>query len=201
VVSRAPDLTEDDERLAAALADHEVVALTRDVDAVEVPTGFWITLRAATLVRVVSTLGDDFTVVVDDQYMARIPAADADALGREAPAPTAAADRVGLDAPLEERVWAQLHTVYDPEIPIDIVELGLVYDCRLEPLPDDRTRVVIDLTLTAPGCGMGDVLCADVRRKVGALPGVAEVAVELVLDPPWDASRMSEAARLQLGLL
>jgi len=192
------DEDRDGERaIAAALSDHETVTLTRDVDAVEIPTGFWITLREGTPVRVVQRLGDDFTVVVDDQYMARVPAADADALDLEPPA----APAVDPDAPLEDQVWAQLHTCYDPEIPVDIVELGLVYGCDLAPLGDGRQRVTVRLTLTAPGCGMGDVLCADVRRKVGALPGVADVEVEVVLDPPWDASRMSEAARLQLGLL
>lgn len=103
-------------------------------------------------------------------------------------------------SPILNQVWDQLRTVYDPEIPVDLVELGLVYGCVDVPLPGGGHRVEITMTVTAPGCGMAEILRAEVGRKVSALPGVFEVAVEVVFDPPWDQSRMSEAAKLQLGL-
>jgi len=99
----------------------------------------------------------------------------------------------------EERVWELLRTVFDPEIPVNVVELGLIYRCESAPLPDGGYRVDIDMSMTAPGCGMADVIQEDVRRKVRSAPGVREVNVRIVWDPPWDASRMSDAARLQLG--
>jgi probable FeS assembly SUF system protein SufT len=171
--------------------------LRRAVEAIEIPAGYWVTLAEGTPFRVVQALGDTYTLVVDEGFMVRVAAEDADALGLEPPAPAAPAP----DAPLEAQVWDQLRRCYDPEIPASIVDLGLVYGCRVEPLADGRHRVTVALTLTAPGCGMGDVLCDDVRRRLRRLPGVAEVEVEVVLDPPWDPSRMTEAARLQLGLL
>jgi probable FeS assembly SUF system protein SufT len=180
-----------------AAGGEETRPLGRDVDAIEIPAGFWVTLAAGTPVRVMQALGDTYTVMVDGGFLVRVMAEDADALGREPPARTS----LPADAPLEDQVWAQLRTCYDPEIPVDIVELGLVYGCTLTPQEDGRSRVKVDLTLTAPGCGMGDVLCDDVRRTLRGLPGVADVEVEVVLDPPWDPSRMSEAARLQLGML
>jgi probable FeS assembly SUF system protein SufT len=104
------------------------------------------------------------------------------------------------DGPFEEeKVWEQLRTVFDPEIPVNVVELGLIYRCESIPLPDGSYRVEIDMSMTAPGCGMADVIQEDVRRKVRSAPGVREVNVRIVWDPPWDASRMSDAARLQLG--
>jgi len=182
--------------------EEETRLLGRDVDAIEIPAGYWVTLAAGTPVRVVQALGDTYTVLVDEGFLVRILAEDADALGLDPPpGADAGAPAAAEGATLEERVWQQLRTCYDPEIPVDIVELGLVYGCRLTPQEEGRTRVKVEMTLTAPGCGMGDVLCDDVRRKLRALPGVADVEVELVLDPPWDPSRMSEAARLQLGLL
>ncbi len=100
----------------------------------------------------------------------------------------------------EEAVWAELRTVFDPEIPVNIADLGLIYSCVITPLQESGNRIEIKMTLTAPGCGMADVLKADVERKLSRLPGVKEVSVEVVFDPPWDPSRMSEAAKLQLGL-
>jgi len=121
----------------------------------------------------------------------------------EAPqrAPAAAVEQTPMiDGPFEEeRVWEQLKTVFDPEIPVNVVDLGLIYRCEALPLPDGGHRVEIDMSMTAPGCTMGDVLKEDVRRKVQGVPGVKEVEVQVVWNPPWDASRMSDAARLQLG--
>jgi len=175
----------------------DIKLLERDVDGIEVPIGERVKLPTGTPVRVLQALGDTLTLVVDEAFMVRIAAADADAVGLEPPATPPLPE----GATLEDRIWQQLHTCYDPEIPADIVELGLVYGLRLEPLAEGRSHVTVELTLTAPGCGMGDVLCADVIRKVGALEGVGDVEVELVLDPPWGPERMSEAARLQLGML
>ena len=105
------------------------------------------------------------------------------------------------DEDLEKAVWEQLRTVYDPEIPINVVELGLIYESRLEPLPDGKRKSVIRMTLTAPGCGMGDILVQDARSKVLGIPGITEADIQLVFDPPWTQDRMSEAARLQAGLM
>ena len=125
----------------------------------------------------------------------RIADKDADALGERAP-PQAPMTEGPFE---EERVWEELRTVFDPEIPVNLVDLGLIYRCDAVPLPDGSYRVEIAMSMTAPGCGMGDVLKEDVRRKVQGVPGVREVQVDVVWDPPWDASRMSDAARLQLG--
>lgn len=179
-------------------AELDIKLLERDVEGIEVPIGERVKLPAGAPVRVLQALGDSLTLVVDEAFMVRIAAADADAVGLEPPPPPAPLPE---GATLEDRIWQQLRTCYDPEIPADIVELGLVYGLAIEPLADGRSKVTVELTLTAPGCGMGDVLCADVIRKVGALDGVGDVEVELVLDPPWGPERMSEAARLQLGLL
>lgn len=123
----------------------------------------------------------------------------------EAPPKRAEPEQIAEPAPAndgpfeEEKVWEQLRTVFDPEIPVNVVELGLIYRCEATPLPDGGYRVEIDMSMTAPGCGMADVIQEDVRRKVRSAPGVRDVSVRIVWDPPWDASRMSDAARLQLG--
>jgi probable FeS assembly SUF system protein SufT len=172
------------------------IHLKRDVVATEIPSGERVELPAQTQVYVTQELGGSFTVMALG-LLARIDGRDADALGRDVtpkPAPP--------QGPFElERVWEQLRTVYDPEIPVDLVELGLVYDCTDVPLPDGTHRIEITMTVTAPGCGMGDILRQEVERKVLDVPGVAECEVDLVFEPPWDQSRMSEAARLQLGFM
>ncbi len=128
-----------------------------------------------------------------------VPKAPAKPDAPERPGPAAEEPRA-IDGPFEEeRVWEQLKTVFDPEIPVNVVDLGLIYRCEALPLPGGGHRVEIDMSMTAPGCTMGDVLKDDVRRKVQGVPGVKEVEVQVVWDPPWDASRMSDAARLQLG--
>ncbi|QRN95688.1 putative Fe-S cluster assembly protein SufT [Archangium violaceum] len=177
--------------------------LARDCEVTMIPSGERVMVPAGTEVRVLQTLGGNVTVQGDYGQLMRIDEKDADALGAdyvaqnpkpaesEAPAEEGAFD--------EERVWEQLRTVYDPEIPVNIVELGLVYQCKATPLPEGGQRVEIQMTVTAPGCGMGPVLVDDVRRKVQDVPGVKEANVELVWEPPWDQSRMSDVARLQLG--
>jgi probable FeS assembly SUF system protein SufT len=184
----------------------EPTKLERACQATEIPSGLRVTLPAGSLVTVTQLLGGSFTVQTEWGALARIDGADADALGarfaEEArKAAEAASKPVELGAGIDEQVWNVLRTVYDPEIPASIVELGLVYLCYVAALPEGGHLVTIRMTLTAPGCGVGPVLLDDVRRKVAALPGVARVDVELIFDPPWDPSMMSEAAKLQLGFM
>ncbi|HEX2165236.1 MAG TPA: putative Fe-S cluster assembly protein SufT [Thermoanaerobaculia bacterium] len=179
----------------------EVLPLARDTPARMVPEGIEMVLPAGTAVRVTQALGGSFTVASARGNLFRIAAEDADALGPRAAAMAAEAARAAAaGGDLEERVWAQMRTVYDPEIPVNVVDLGLVYSCEVEP-GDDGARVRVKMTLTAPGCGMGPVIADDVRHKIEALPGVAAATVEIVFDPPWDRHMISEAAQLELGLL
>jgi probable FeS assembly SUF system protein SufT len=172
------------------------IVLPRDCPATRIPSGEPALLPAGAEVQIMQSLGDHFTVTTGEGGLFRIAGKDADALGLEPSAPVASAS----EGPFEEqRVWDELRTVFDPEIPVNLVDLGLIYACRALPLPEGGRRVEIEMSMTAPGCGMGDVLKEDVRRKVQAVPGVREVSVEVVWDPPWDPSRMSDAARLQLG--
>ncbi len=137
-------------------------------------------------------------------FLARIEGKDADALGLPAPAepaPAPGADSKPAGAADEALIWKQLRTCYDPEIPVNIVELGLIYDLRLRPHPEGGSTVEIKMTLTAPGCGMGAMIVEDVQRKIMEVPGVTEANVELAWDPPWNQGMMSEAARLELGLM
>jgi probable FeS assembly SUF system protein SufT len=177
------------------MAPNEQIVLTRDADATQIPSGIPHRLSAGATVRLMQALGGSYTVMTDIGYMVRIDARDADALGL-APAASAA------DAPQEfseKLVWDKLKTVYDPEIPVNVVDLGLIYACQIAPVAEGN-KIDIKMTMTAPGCGMADVLKADIQRKLSDLPSVKELNVEVVFDPPWNPGRMSEAARLQLGL-
>jgi probable FeS assembly SUF system protein SufT len=182
----------------------EPVSLKHAVEATQVPSGFKVLLPEGAWVTVQQTLGGQFTAMTDRGGLVRIDGSDADALGPEyeQEARRAAEAQAALaEGPFETiKVWEALKTVYDPEIPASIVELGLVYLVAAEPLEGGH-KVIVRMTLTAPGCGIGPVLVDDVRRKVLGVPGVKEADVELVFDPPWDPSRMSEAARLQLGFM
>lgn len=174
------------------------VALRRDCMATTVPAGEWTLLREGTEVQVTQRLGATITVRTARGLLLRIEGDDADALGLEP------ADDVPVqhDGTFElSHVMQALHQVYDPEIPVSIVELGLVYRCDEVAGPLGTRRLEIDMSMTAPGCGMGDILREDAARAVLAVPGVDDVEVTLVWDPPWTIERMSEAARLQLGLL
>jgi probable FeS assembly SUF system protein SufT len=172
--------------------------VSRDVDAVIVPAGIAVKLRAGQAGYVTQALGGSFTVYVEGNLF-RIAGKDADAIGQEvAAAPELPPD--ASDADVRNLAWEQMKTCYDPEIPINIVDLGLVYECEVS--RGETGRVVdIKMTLTAPGCGMGEVLVQDVREKVEAIPTVERADVELVFDPPWNQSMMSEAARLQTGMM
>lgn len=173
------------------------IALARDCAAIAVPAGTAVILRAGSTIDIVHDVGDALTVRTPDGLF-RVESADADALGVVAAARQVMVKRTQFSM---DQVQEALHTVYDPEIPIDIVELGLVYRCEADVDADGRRRIQIDLSMTAPGCGMGDVLRAEVERVVGRIPGVDSVCATVVWDPPWGLERLSDAARLQLGLI
>jgi probable FeS assembly SUF system protein SufT len=175
------------------------IKLVRDVAVLEIPAGTPSTLPAGSMVRIMQSLGGSYTVAPSTGGMYRVDAKDADALGiRASDTPPALAPvQTGFS---EAKVWSQLKTIYDPEIPVNIVDLGLVYACNVSKLEPEGYRIEVKMAMTAPGCGMANVLKADVEAKLGQLAEVRQVNVEIVFDPPWDQSRMSEAARLQLGM-
>ena len=182
---------------------NESVTLARDVDASVVPVGTKVTLLKGETAHITQSLGGAYTVVVNGN-MFRIAGQDADALGKAVE--QKATRPVGQSRSLEDvekEAWAQMKTTYDPEIPVNIVDLGLIYDCHVEPLAGaaDRFKVDVKMTLTAPGCGMGPVLQQDVSNKLLMIEEVDEANVELVWDPQWNQGMMTEAAKLQLGLL
>ena len=177
--------------------------LTRDVEASVVPIGTKVTLQKGETAHITQSLGGTYTVVVNGN-MFRIESKDADALGLEVPiasAPTAAPGGPMTLEQLEKKVWESLKTCYDPEIPVNIVDLGLIYDCHLTPIGAENYKADVKMTLTAPGCGMGPVLAQDVQNKLVSIEPIDEANVELVWDPPWNQGMMTEAAKLQLGLL
>jgi len=180
------------------------VTTLRDVEVLGIPSGERERLPAGSWLVVQQSLGGQFTAMVERGGLVRIDGADADALGPEYEEEVRRAreERAGAaEGPFDEqKVWEALGQVYDPEIPASIVELGLVYLVAAEPVEGGH-RVAVKMTLTAPACGIGPVLVEDVRRAILGVPGVKDVEVELVFEPPWDPSRMSEAAKLQLGFL
>ena len=175
-----------------------LTTLTRECPATTVPQGERVTLQAGAQVQVVQQLGGSITVRTERGPLVRIAGEDGDALGIESSVEVARAEPTEFDL---ARVNEALDTVYDPEIPISIVQLGLVYRCEAITQTDGTRRVEIDMTMTAPGCGMGDVLSDDAAKAVTAVPGVDDVEVTLVWDPPWGMGNISDAARLELGLL
>jgi probable FeS assembly SUF system protein SufT len=177
----------------------EARTLSRDIQVAAIPYGDKIPLPAGSTVYVTQALGGSYTAMTDNGYMVRIEGQDADAIGEAVVAPPPAAEAAGK--PVEQLAWDQLKTCYDPEIPVNIVDLGLVYQCEATPLPEGDSKVTVRFTLTAPGCGMGDYLKQDVKAKLLGIPGVKEADVDVVLEPAWEQSMMSEAARLQLGLM
>ena len=184
------------------MSSNTIIVVNRDVFAMLVPSGARVMLHQGTEVMITQALGNSFTVNVYGN-LARIDAKDADALGKEV---RTVLDDLPEGATIDDKVWAQLHTVYDPEIPVNIVDLGLIYRCEITPVDASQDSpahyaVHIDMTLTAPGCGMGPVIVNDVREKVEAIPEIQSVEVELVFDPPWSQARMSDIAKLELGVL
>jgi probable FeS assembly SUF system protein SufT len=174
------------------------VTLSRACEVIEIPSGIRGILPAGAILRIMHSLGNGYTVATDRGCMYRVDAEDTDALGLSNTA-RAQAPAVQEGVFTNQMVWDQLKTVYDPEIPVNIVDLGLVYSCDIAPLEQGGNRVHIKMSMTAPGCGMGNVLKADVESKLSRLPSVKEVHVEVVFDPPWHRGLMSDAAKLQLG--
>lgn len=176
--------------------------LTRDCPAIQIPAGNTILLPAGSTVFITQSLGGSYTVATE-MGLARVTAQNADALGLEVPTaaePAAATESHGAVVD-EKRVWDQLKTCYDPEIPVNIVDLGLIYDCQITPKDGSGALVTVKMTLTAPGCGMGPVLAQEAKAKIESLPGIDEAEVELVWDPPWNQAMISEAGKMQLGIL
>lgn len=179
---------------------NDITIIKREVEGNLIPYGQVVTLMPGTEVLVTQALGGSFTLNVNGNLV-RIAGKDADAIGKEPvklPVDEAVFTGEGVD---KELLWAQLKTCYDPEIPVNIVDLGLVYDLIVTELKEGGYHVGVQMTLTAPGCGMGPVLSADVEQKLRMVPNVSKVDVVLVFDPPWNSEMMSEAAKLQLGML
>jgi probable FeS assembly SUF system protein SufT len=178
--------------------DSRELILNRDCDAVQIPSGNPIILPIGTSVIITQSLGGTYTVATQ-AGLARIDEKDVDALGIDPG--EIKTETKAVSGPLEEAVWDQLKTVFDPEIPVNVVDLGLIYDCDIEKDEAGKTNVRVKMTLTAPGCGMGPTIAADARQKVLILDGVDDAAVDLVWDPPWNQSMISEAGRMKLGLV
>lgn len=177
----------------------EPIKFERDCAAVLVPQGESVTLPAGTVGYITQSLGGSFTVFVEGNLF-RLAGSDADAIGKQPVAGPSLPDGAS-DEDVERLVWSQLRTCFDPEIPVNIVDLGLVYSCELGRTETGERSVHITMTLTAPGCGMGDILVADVSSKLEMIPTIAIADVDLVFDPPWNQSMMSDVARLETGML
>ncbi len=174
----------------------DTIEVSREVEAALIPSGVKVTLQKGSLVYITQALGNSYTVYVNGN-LARVAGKDGDALNMiilDEP------DVNTLEGSLEDKVWASLKTCFDPEIPVNIVDLGLVYECKISPLENGHS-VAIKMTLTAPGCGMGPVLVADIEQKIRSIHDVNDVKVELVFDPPWDRGMMSDVGKLQLGMM
>ena len=178
----------------------EEITVSRNCEAIMIPSGERVLVPEGARATITQSLGGSYTIITDRGLMVRISGRDVEAIGKTPEnVPQAEEHAPTTKEELEQLVWDQLKTCYDPEIPVNIVDLGLVYLCELED-EEGMTKVKIKMTLTAPGCGMGPVLAHDVKTKVETLPGVKNAEVEVVFDPVWDRSMMSEAAKLQLGL-
>jgi probable FeS assembly SUF system protein SufT len=174
----------------------ERVELSRDCEAVQIPAGHTVTLEKGTEAMITQSLGGSYTLQVPAYGgLFRIAGRDADAIGKE-PIEEPAAEASG---DLEQQVWGALKTCYDPEIPVNIVDLGLVYDMRITP-GDEGSDIDVKMTLTAQGCGMGGAIAADARHKLQAIPGVHDANVEIVWDPPWTPQMISPEGRERLGM-
>ena len=179
----------------------EEITFSRPAEAVMIPSGERVLVPEGAQATITQSLGGSYTLITDRGLMVRISGKDVEAIGKTPEVVAAAEGEELTPEKLEELVWGQLRTCYDPEIPVNIVDLGLVYLCEVTSAEEGGQNVKIKMTLTAPGCGMGPVLASDVKHKVESLPGVKTAEVEVVFDPVWDRSMMSEAARLQLGMM
>jgi len=184
--------------------DSPVISLTRDIEAIQIPSGLTKKLEKGTPVIITQALGGTYTVVVEHSAgLFRVLAQDADALGKvHAPAATPDASSDKTTGPLkEDDIWAQLKTCYDPEIPVNIVDLGLIYSMEIKPQEGGGNLVEVKMTLTAPGCGMGPSIASDAQRKILTVPGVTDAQVDVVWDPPWSADRISQDGKVKLGMV
>lgn len=173
------------------------ITLSRDCDAVQIPSGHPIVLPSGMVVVITQSLGGTYTVATPGG-LARIDIKDADALGLD---PEKGIQKIQIEGSREDAIWNQLKTVFDPEIPVNVVDLGLIYDCQVTSSDDGKTNVLVKMTLTAPGCGMGPTIAADARNKILALEGIDEADVELVWDPAWNQSMISDAGKMKLGIM
>lgn len=180
----------------------EEIVVSRTVEAVMIPSGEKVLVPQGAHATITQALGGTYTLITDRGLMVRVSGREVEAIGKTpAEAPQSVEGEELSQSKLEELVWDQLKTCFDPEIPVNIVDLGLVYLCDLQPREGGGYDVKIKMTLTAPGCGMGPVLAADVKHKVETLPEIKDADVEVVFDPVWDRSMMSDAAKLQLGMM
>lgn len=179
---------------------NQVVELKREVSGIQIPSGSSISLPAGSRVYITQTLGNSYTVATDAGLM-RLSKEDSDALGMEDEEDAPASGGLGENSSLEDRIWETLSCIYDPEIPVDIVNLGLIYDVIVTRLENGLHHVAVKMTLTAPGCGMGPHLMDEAKSRVEALDGVEEADVEMIWDPPWNQDMVSEEGRMKLGLM
>jgi probable FeS assembly SUF system protein SufT len=183
--------------------DSSVITLSRDIEAIQIPSGLTKKLQKGTPVIITQALGGTYTVVVEHSAgLFRVLAQDADALGKEVAAANNGAAAAKSDGPLaEEAIWEQLKTCYDPEIPVNIVDLGLIYSMEIKPQEGGGNLVEVKMTLTAPGCGMGPSIASDAQRKILTVAGVTDAQVDVVWDPPWSAERISPEGKSKLGMV
>lgn len=179
----------------------EEVEFSRNAEAIMIPSGEKVLVPKGAQATITQSLGGAYTLITDRGLMVRVSGPEVEAIGKT-PSETADVKAEELTPEkLEEMVWSALKTCYDPEIPVNIVDLGLVYHCAVTPLPQGGHRVEVKMTLTAPGCGMGSAIAADAEAKIARLPSVEQASVEVVFEPPWNPNMMSEAARLELGMM
>ena len=179
----------------------EIVTLTRDCQATLIPYGETVTLKKGEEAQITQALGGNYTLLIRGNLV-RIEGKDGDAIGKTPVAETEAPAEDNFSEPASEKeIWDAMKTCYDPEIPVNIVDLGLIYSCEITPVEEGGSHIVIKMTLTAPGCGLGPVIADEVAMKIRALRGVKDVSVDLVWDPPWSQDMMSEAAKLHLGMM
>jgi probable FeS assembly SUF system protein SufT len=180
---------------------YENVVVARDCEAIQIPHGNVVTIPKDTLAIITQSLGGTYTLQIPAMGgLFRVSDKDADAIGKEPPAAAATAAATSSGDLNQDAVWAELRNVYDPEIPVNIVDLGLVYDMTIEPLPAGGSNVQVAMTLTAQGCGMGPSIAMDAQRRLEALPGVGEAHVRVVWDPPWNPNMISPEGRAKLGM-
>jgi probable FeS assembly SUF system protein SufT len=183
------------------IENNQEIEIARDVEGIQIPAGLKTTIPTGTRAIITQSLGGSYTIACD-YGLFRISEDNADALGLTPRSSDEKKESGRENAHVNEKeIWDQLRTVYDPEIPVNIVDLGLVYDCNVAPDANAGTRVEVKMTLTAPGCGMGPAIAQDAKSKIMTIPGVDEAEVELVWDPPWNQSMISEAGKMKLGLI